>query len=376
MNGKNLTLLEVMGIKIKVNISWLFIALLLSWALANGYFPTVHEGLTQGAYWWMAIVAVIGLFFSITVHELGHSVVARSFGIEIKGITLWMLGGMAEMADEPPSPRAEFMMAIAGPITSALLALMFYALGAIFGSGANITPIGAVFGYLAALNLILAIFNLVPAFPLDGGRVARAIIWARTGDYLRATNIAARMGSFFGLFLIGYGLFAALAGAGFGAIWWIIIGMFVRMAADSSRFQLQTKLALKGRLVRDYMTLDPIAVSPNINVADLIDNWVYKYSFEFFPVVDAGSLIGSVSLKEVRQVPADQRITTMVGEIMVHCSPENTIGAASTTADALVKMQKSGISQLLISEDGSLVGVIALKDLMKLVAITAELNKT
>jgi len=376
MNGKTLTLIKILGFKIKVNISWVFIALLLSWALAQGYFPTVYEGLTKITYWWMGVIAMLGLFVSIVLHELAHSVVARAFGMEIKSITLWLLGGVAEMADEPPHPRAEFLMAIAGPIMSVVLAFLFFTVGTFFGAGGDITPIGAIFQYLGMLNLILAVFNLIPAFPLDGGRVARAALWAWKGDYYWATNVAARMGSIFGITLMVFGVIAALTGAGLGGLWWVILGMFVRFTADASRSQLQAKQALKGRIVRDYMTLNPIIVPPGITVNDLIDNWIYKHSFEFFPVVDAGRVIGSVSLAEVRQVPPGQREKARVGDIMLPCSPETTIEAGADTSKALAKMQKTGNSLLLVMADGNLTGVIAMKDLMKLIAITTELERT
>jgi CBS domain-containing protein len=236
------------------------------------------------------------------------------------------------------------------------------------------TPISAIFQYLGTLNLILAVFNLIPAFPLDGGRVARAALWAWKGDYYWATNIAARMGSIFGLTLMVFGVIAALTGAGLGGLWWVILGMFVRFTADASRSQLQATQALKGRIVRDYMTRNPIIISPGITVTDLIDNWIYKHSFEFFPVVDAGKLIGSVSLAEVRQVPPGQREKARVGDIMLPCSQETMIEAGASAAAALKQMQGTGNSLLLVMADGTLIGVIALKDLMKLIAITSALG--
>ncbi len=372
MNGKSLTIIEIFGLKIKVNITWVFIALLLSWALAQGYFPAVYEGFTQVTYWWMAVLGVIGLFVSIVLHELAHSLVARSFGMEMKGITLWLLGGVAEMADEPPHPKAEFYMAIAGPILSIVLALLF--LGAsTLTAGNGYTPLGAVLRYLGMLNLILAAFNLIPAFPLDGGRVARAALWAWKGDYYWATDVASRMGSIFGITLMVFGVIAALTVAGLTALWWVILGMFVRFAADSSRFQMQTRFALKGRTVRDLMTTNAITVSPDVTVSELIDNWIYKYAFEFFPVVDGNELLGSVSLAEVRQVPSDRRPLVRVGEILVPPSDKNTIDAGASASDALVKMQGTGNSLLLVTSKSGLAGVIALKDLMKIVAITSQL---
>jgi Zn-dependent protease/predicted transcriptional regulator len=375
MNGKNLTLIEVFGFKVKVNITWIFIAVLLAWALAQGYFPTVYEGLTPIDYWGMGIIAMLGLFTSIVLHELAHSVVARAFGMEIKSITLWLLGGVAEMADEPPHPKAEFLMAIAGPIMSVALALLFFTVAALFSTGGDVTPIGAILHYLGTLNLILAAFNMVPAFPLDGGRVVRAALWAWKGDFFWATSMATHMGSMFGLVLIALGVVAALTGAGFGALWWVIIGLFIRSAAAQSQFRLQTVHALVGRTVRDYMTRNPITIPPEITIAELIDKWIYKHSFEFFPVVEDNKLIGSVSLREVRQVPPGQRKRTRVGDIMLSRSPENTIEAGASAADAFTKMQGTGNSLLLVTAEGNLIGVIALKDIMKLIAITSELGR-
>lgn len=373
MNGRSLTLTEILGIKIKVNITWVFIAILLAWALAQGYFPAVHEGLSKAAYWWMGAIAVIGLFLSILLHELGHSVVARAHGMEIKGITLWLLGGVAEMADEPPSPAAEFFMAIAGPIVSVILAVLFFFLSQFFGR-AEPTAIASVLRYLAMLNMILAIFNLIPAFPLDGGRVARAVLWAWKGDYRWATSVAARMGSMFGIALMAFGVVAALTGAGLGALWWVILGMFVRFAADSSRSQMEVKEALTGKTVRDFMTRDPIVTPPDITVADLIEDYIYKYSFEFFPVMDHGNLLGSVSLREVRQVPKEARSNTRVRDIMVPVEASQTIDAAAPSGEALSRMQGTGNSVLLVTSGGHLAGVIALKDIVRLIDITTQLN--
>jgi len=375
MNGKHLTLIEVFGIKIKVNISWVFIAVLLAWALAQGYFPTAYEGLSEATYWWMGVVAVFGLFFSILLHELAHSLVARAFGMEIKGITLWLLGGVAEMTDEPPHPRAEFLMAIAGPLMSVVLALIFLSLANVIEQDTELAAMGAVVSYLGMLNLILAAFNLVPAYPLDGGRVARAALWAWSGDYYYATRVAARLGSLFGLVLIVFGVLSAIGGAGLAGLWWVILGMFIRFAADASNFQLQAATALKGKSVREYMTPNPKTVSPDVSVAELVENWIYRYSFEFFPVVEAGNLLGSVSLHEVRAIPPGERAGTKVGDIMIPCSNHNTIPSHATASDALAKVQTSSPSLLMVVENQTLVGVIGLKDLMRVITITTELNQ-
>jgi len=373
MNGRNLTLATVAGIEIRVNISWIFIAILLSWALAQGYFPLVHEGLQQIDYWSLAIIAVLGLFASILVHELAHSLVARAYGMEIKSITLWMLGGMAEMRDEPPGPRVEFLMAIAGPATSFVLSGLFYLISHALGAAGTLGLLGVVAGYLGKLNLILAVFNLVPAFPLDGGRVARAIVWAKTGNFVHATDVATRLGSGFGLGLIVLGVLSMLTGLGFGGLWFVILGLFIRFAADASRAQVHTKQVLEGETVATTMTANPVCVPPDIPIAHLIEHYMYRYHFEFFPVVEHGQLLGSVSLHQVKRVPPCERPSTEVRAIFLPVTRENTIDQRETAAQALAQMQSTGQSLLMVTDRQAIVGVIAIRDIMKRVSIKSTL---
>ena len=372
MIGASLTLIEVFGIKIRVNISWAFIAILLAWGLAEGYFPTIHEQLPHATYWWMSIVAVLGLFASILLHELAHSLVARAYGMEITGITLWLLGGIAELKGEPPSPKVELLMAIAGPAMSVFLGTLFW-LSA--GALEAFVSVATVLSYLGMLNLILAVFNMVPAFPLDGGRVARAIIWMRTGDYLAATKKAARMGSLFGLGLIIVGLMGLVTGAGFASLWWVVLGMFVRFAADSSNFQAQTKNVLAQKAVREFMTPNPITVSAETSVADLIANYIYHYDFEFFPVTDGGRVVGSVSLHEARTIPLDRHEQTLVREIMKPITADAIASPGDLAANMMTRMQETGASLLMVMDRDDLVGVIATKDLLRIVAIQSALEQ-
>lgn len=373
MNSRNLTLATVFGIDVKVNVSWVFIAILLSWALAQGYFPVVHEGLAQINYWAMSIIAVLGLFASILVHEMAHSLVARTFGLEIKSITLWLLGGVAEMRDEPPHAGAEFLMAIAGPATSFVLAAMFYLVGALLSSTESLVLLGLVAAYLAKLNLVLAVFNLVPAFPLDGGRVARAVMWSMTGNFERATEIATRMGSIFGTLLIAAGVLSLLAGLGLGSLWLVILGLFIRFAADASRVQVHTKHALDGELVATRMTASPVSVSPEIPIAHLIEHYMFKYHFEFFPVVDNGVLVGSVSLHQVKRVPPCERSSTPVRAIALPLDDKNKINVDATAAQALAQMQSTGQSLLMVTDHHALVGVIGIRDILNLVSVKSAL---
>ena len=219
MLGNSVPLFRLLGFEVKLDFSWIFLAALVSWSLATGYFPQNLEGLSAGTYWWMAIAGAIGLFASIILHELSHSLVARQYGLPITGITLFIFGGVAEMEREPPTPRAEFMMAIAGPIASYLLAGIFYLLSGI-GSG---SPLASVAAYLALINFVLGTFNLIPAFPLDGGRALRAILWSTSGDLTGSTRRTATLGQMFGAVMIGLGLVSLFYGNTIGGIWWALI---------------------------------------------------------------------------------------------------------------------------------------------------------
>ena len=372
MIGASITLIEVFGIKIRVNISWAFIAILLAWGLAEGYFPTINEKLPEATYWWMSIVAVLGLFASILLHELAHSLVARAYGMEITGITLWLLGGIAELKGEPPSPKVELLMAIAGPAMSVFLGTFFWLSAGVLQ---GFVSVATVLSYLGMLNLILAAFNMVPAFPLDGGRVARAIIWMRTGDYLAATKTAARMGSLFGLGLIAFGFLGLVTGAGLASLWWVVLGMFVRFAADSSNLQAQTKNVLAQKTVREFMTPKPITVSAETSVADLVENYIYHYDFEFFPVMDGGRVAGSVSLQEVRTLPLDRHKQVRVREIMKPISANTLVSPRDLAANVMTRMQETGASLLMVMDRDDLVGVIATKDLLRIIAIQSALER-
>src|SRR5690606_18691123 len=203
-----------------------------------GFFPMRFPGLSTGLFWALGFAGAMGLFLSILLHEISHSVVGRHFGMKMEGITLFLLGGVAELPNEPQRPKAEFWMAIAGPMTSFALAILF--LGA-NRAGANLGwpgPWTGVFGYLSFINVVLAVFNLVPAFPLDGGRVFRSLIWAASGDYARATSIATRVGSGFGLVLILLGAISILSGNPIGGLWWVFIGLFVRVSAQAAMRQM------------------------------------------------------------------------------------------------------------------------------------------
>lgn len=253
MLGRTVTLFRLVGFDIKVDASWIFLAALVTWSLATGYFPSIYEGFETSVYWAMGLAGAFGLFFSIVFHELSHSIVARAFGMRIRGITLFIFGGVAELEDEPPSAVAEFLVAIAGPIASLFLAWSFN-WAAVTGLAEEIVvPAIAVAAYLALINLILAAFNMLPAFPLDGGRALRAALWFIRGDVRSATYTAARLGGYFGLFFIFCGVGFVLLGNFVGGLWWGLIGLFLRGAAQAATQDQRTREHFEGEPVWRFM---------------------------------------------------------------------------------------------------------------------------
>lgn len=375
MFGRQITLFELLGFKVKVDASWVLLALLIAWTLAQGYFPSSYESLSAATYWGMGIAGMIGVFFSLVFHELSHSIVARHYGLRIGGITLFIFGGVAEMEEEPSSPKTEALMAIAGPMASMLLAGVFYGLS-IWGEGTGLAvPLTGVARYLAFLNGVIAAFNMVPAFPLDGGRVLRAALWHWKGDLRRATRVSVRLGSAFGFLLIALGVFNVLTGNFIGGMWWFLIGMFIRGAAASSYYQLMTRRALAGKPVRRFMSARPVTVSPDITVRELIEDYVYKYYHDIFPVTRDSRLLGCVTIHQIREVPRERWGLVTVGAIAMSCSEENTIEADEDAVKALSRMQRTGNSRLMVTENGRLVGIVSLKDMLKLLALKSDLEE-
>ena len=372
--GKSIRLFTLLGFDVKVDLSWVLIALLITWSLAADYFPSVQDGLPVRVYWSMGVAGAFGLFSSIVLHELSHSVVARRFGIPIRGITLFIFGGVAEMEEEPPSPRAEFWMAIAGPAASFALAFGFYALAVLLRAADTAVPLAIVSQWLGLTNLVLAVFNLVPAFPLDGGRAFRAALWHRYRDLRRATKIASNVGSAFGLFLIAFGVISLLTGNIFGGIWAALIGMFLRNAAAASYMQAVTRRALEGEPVHRFMTPQPVTVPPNISLHTLVEEYMYRSYHQLYPVVEDGRLLGCIGASQMRRVPREQWASAMVWDALDPCSSENTIDANEDTVRALSRMRRTGRSRLLVVDRGALVGIITLKDISRLLSLRMDLE--
>ena len=376
MFGNRIKLFKLLGFEVRVDWSWIIIAILIAWSLSKGLFPSYYKNLSPQTYWWMGIIGALGLFLSIIVHEFSHSLVARRYGLPMKGITLFIFGGVAEMEEEPASAKVEFMVAIAGPISSILIALIFYGIHAAGKQAGLAQPINGVVAYLAMINGILAVFNLLPAFPLDGGRVLRSILWGVKKNLRWATYVSSRIGSGFGILLIVLGVIQVFRGNFIGGMWWFLIGMFLQGAAKASYQQLLTRRALEGEPVRRFMKTDAVTVPPSISLERLVEEYVYKYHFKMFPVVqDHDRLLGCVTTKQIKEIPREEWSRRTVGDVASQCTPENTIGPHADAMKALSIMKQTGNSRLMVVEGGRLLGIIALKDLLELLSLKVELEQ-
>ncbi len=374
MFGKRITLFKLLGFEVRIDVSWIVIAVLVSWSLARGVFPQYYKELPASTYWWMGIFGTLGLFASIIFHELCHSLVARRFGLHMRGITLFIFGGVAEMEEEPPSAKAEFFMAVAGPTASIFIGLVSYGIYILGKGGGWPESITGVFSYLRWINLILAAFNLLPAFPLDGGRVFRSALWSWKGDLRWATRIASQIGSGFGLLLIFVGILNIVRGGFVGGLWQVLIGLFLRSASQMSYQRLMMRRALEGEPVQRFMESDPVTVPPSTSVEELVEDYIYRYHFKMFPVVEDHKIIGCVSTRDVKEVPREEWNQRTVGELSKPCSFENSVSPNTDAMKVLSIMNRTGNSRLMVVESDRLVGIIALKDLLQFLSLKLDLE--
>ena len=362
------------GIPIRVDLSWFAIVALITWTLRT-IFPDYVPGLSVATYWWMGFAGALGLFASILLHELAHALVARKNGLEMKGITLFVFGGVAEMADEPPSAKVEFLVAIAGPIASVLIAAVCSGLAWAGGTAAWPTPVVSVLAYLGWMNAVVVGFNLIPAFPLDGGRVFRSLLWQIRGNLRWATRVTSMIGSGFGLALMILGALTFMGGNPIGGMWQFLIGMFLRSAAQMSYQQLIIRRALEGETVGRFMQSQVQTVGPTITVADLVEQYMYKQHHKLYPVVDGSRLLGCVTTAEVKQVAPERWRLVAVGDILQPCSEMNTIAPSADAMQALSRMSQAQSSRLMVVEENHLYGIVTLKDLMQFISLKIELDE-
>jgi len=376
MFGKKIHLFTIFGFDVGIDITWLFLAVLVTWSLAAGLFPVWFQDFTTATYWWMGVAGALGLFLSIVFHEFWHSIVARYYGLPMRGITLFIFGGVAEMEDEPQNAKTELLMAVAGPLSSVVLGCIFLLVYWGVAAAAWSEPVGGVLLYLGWLNIVLAVFNMLPAFPLDGGRVLRSILWFAKGNLRWATRIAAGIGSGFGVLLIVLGLLSFITGGFITGVWYFLIGMFIRGAANMSYRQVLVRNALGGETVARFMQQNPVTVPPSVSIRELVDDYFYKYHYKMFPVADDGTLTGCITTSEVKNIPREQWDTLRVQDVLVPCSTETTISPDTDAMKALSVMNRTGRSRLMVVEGDHLIGVITLKDMLKFLNLKIDLEET
>ena len=375
MFTKRIPLCKLLGIPVYMDLSWFVVAVLITWSLATGLFPTQYEGLSPSSYWWMGGAGAVGLFLSILAHELGHSVVAQQFSVPIRGITLFLFGGVAAMTREPPSALAEFWVAIAGPAVSAVLALVCLGLAAVTDPFLPVTVTGVVW-YLGWINGVVVVFNLIPAFPLDGGRVLRSLLWYWRGDLRQATRVTASMGAAFGMFLIMLGVLNLVQGMLLPGIWSVMIGMFLRNGAQMSFQQALIREALEGETVSRFMTKSVISVPASLSIQQFVDDYLFRYHHRLFPVLDQGRLLGCITSQDVQRLQRTEWGQHTVHQLVQPLTAEKTIPPQADAMQALARMSRERQSRLLVIENGNVAGVLTLKDLMDFLSLKIELEET
>lgn len=363
MNGFRIG--RIFGFTIRIDFSWFVIFFLILWTFTVAVFPRQVPGLAPGVYIAMAVAGTLIFFSSLLMHELSHSIVARRRGIEIEGITLFIFGGVSQTRGEPDSARDEFVIAGVGPLTSLAIGLALGGVAYVL-SRLNVTPaVFVVLQYTAMLNVIIAVFNLMPGFPLDGGRLFRAAVWKFTGDLRRATKVASTAGSVFGWLLVGLGLLQAFFGAVVGGLWLVFIGWFLRNAAIMSWRQYLVKQALEGVRADQVMSRDPVGVSPDLPLDELTNDYFLRQKYVVYPVVDGDGRkpLGVIGLSQVRGVPKEEWPARRVRDTMAPLDETNTVESTDDVDHVMDRLRTSSSKRVLVLDDGRLVGIISPADI-------------
>ncbi|MGN9775394.1 site-2 protease family protein [Micromonospora sp. H33] len=358
---------RIAGVPVGVNWSVLVIFVLIAWGLSANQFPRAYPDRPWIAYALAGLAAAVVFFVGLLAHEVSHAVVAKRNGLGVGGITLWLFGGVAELKGEAPNPGAELRIAGVGPLVSLLIGMFFGAIAVVLALAGSEGLLLGAFAWLAGINVLLAVFNVLPAAPLDGGRLLRAAVWKATGDRTKASLVSARAGWVLGALLIGLGFWQFLAGAGFGGLWLILIGWFLIGAAGMEERQARMGSALRGVRVADVMTPQPQTASGDLTVADFVDNYLFAYRHSALPLTEEGRPIGLVTLDRVRDVPADRRGATTLAEVscqadeLVLASPDESLN------DLLPRLSECADGRALVVVEGRLVGIVSPSDISRAV---------
>ena len=372
MNRSTISLGRILGIPIGVDYSWFLIFALLTWSLATSYFPAEFTNWPTTQYWVVGAVTVIFMFGSVLLHELGHSIIALRYKIPVRSITLFIFGGVAQIGAEPPSAIAEFWIAIAGPLTSFALALFFGLLQSLFGS---LAPLLAVAKYLAYINAALGAFNLIPGFPLDGGRVFRAILWGFTHSLRKATLIAANVGRLIAFIFIALGVWQIFNGNLGNGIWIAFIGWFLESAASSQIQQQTIHDLLVGHHAADAMRRDYTSILPDMTLNQLINQHILGTGTRSLVVKQDDRVFGLLTLHNIKAIPSSSWQTTTAAQVMIPLEKMKTIRPEAELADALGEMDRDGVNQLPVMAGDQIQGVLGRDDVINFLQTMSQLSR-
>lgn len=371
MTRHNIPLGRILGIPIGLDYTWFVVFVLLTWMLAGSYYPTEFKGWTPMLYWFMGAATTIMLFVSVLLHELGHSVIALRYKIPVRSITLFLFGGVAQIGAEPPSAIAEFLIAIAGPLVSLALAVFFYVVTPL---AAGMEPLFGLAKYLAYINLALVLFNLIPGYPLDGGRVFRAIVWAITGNMRRATLIAANVGRFFAFGFIFFGVWQMLTGNFGEGLWIVIIGWFLDNAASVQVHQTMFQGLLSGHTVSQAMSSHCAVVPADLTLQQLVDEHILGSGQRFFFVNRGDNIVGLMTLHRIKEVSRPEWATTSAAQVMLPLEQSKCVDPDTELWAALQKMDRDGVNQLPITRDHRVIGMLSREDVITFLRTLKELG--
>jgi Zn-dependent protease len=359
MSLRSIRVGRLAGIPIGVQPLWLLVVGLITWSLGAVYYPDQAPGIAPGAAYALGFLSALLLFASILLHELGHAIVARRHGVEIEEIDLWLLGGVARMKGYPKRAGDELRFALAGPAVTLAIAVLF---GAVSFALPASTPawLEALVDYQAFVNAAILVFNLLPAFPLDGGRVARALLWGRRGDISAATTTAAAIGRGLGYAMIGLGVFGFLAGA-FGGLWFALIGLFVVAAARAEENGLRVRIALSGRSAGRLMTCPAVTIPAATSVAEAIETYFVAAKHPAFPVLDGDRLLGMVDVEAIKRVPAAEQATTRVGEVAFY-DPDLVVEETQDVAEMLDRPAFVRVGRAVVLARDGRIGLLSISD--------------
>jgi Zn-dependent protease/predicted transcriptional regulator len=374
---RGINLFKIKGIQISVDFSWLIIFFLFAWSLSTSVYSYELPYLNTSMRWVMGFITSFCLFVFVLAHEMSHSLVARRWGVKVSSIKLFIFGGVARITGEPQSPKAEFSIAVAGPIVSYVAAISMWLLSLVFAHYLIFPPAASLFRWLAVLNAVIATFNLIPGFPLDGGRILRSILWKTTGNFMRSTTVATSIGKIVAAGMVIYGVVVIiLHQALLSGMWFVLLGLFLRYAAQLSLKQVTMREAFAGVQVGDAMTRDVISVTKDVALSELVHDYFLRYHFQSFPVVDAeGRFLGMVSSSQVKQVLRDDWPRVKVKDIMAEMDPSAALSPEDHASNALSRIMNSGAESLPVVSAGRVVGIFSRRDAMELLKVRTDLGQ-